>query len=180
MALLLCGFCDDWQVEVLVPIAMRGVMLWFETFQRASGQIVNEQKTCVLPTQHLSEQEQSEWRSIWTQCQITYRKKLLGLWAGLEVSPEEVCAEIEGKLGDQLAVFTAVPMSKPIKVFTVNTFCLPMFSFIWRALFIPDSVKRRADGMVRRFSYIFVTDPHCETRDLWTRSKGVRHTLVPA
>ncbi len=78
-------------------------------------------------------------------------EKLIGTWVGIDVTPEEVCREAEARFRERVAVFDGISMSKPIKIFAANTFCLPVLSYLWRVLFFPESVLRRIDGVLRDF-----------------------------
>ncbi|CAK0822207.1 unnamed protein product, partial [Prorocentrum cordatum] len=42
-------------------------------------------------------------------------------------------------------------MSKVAKIFATSTFCYPLFSYVWRVLFVPEQTRSRVEKAVRQF-----------------------------
>ena len=74
------GFVDDWSVEFEGPRALNMGLTKIATFEIASGQRMNREKTVIVPARKLTEKEEKACRSEWKKIKISYKERLLGIF----------------------------------------------------------------------------------------------------
>ena len=60
---IVSGFVDDWSVEFEGPKALNTGLKKIATFEIASGQRINREKTVIVPARKLTEKEEKACRS---------------------------------------------------------------------------------------------------------------------
>ena len=67
------GFVDDWSVEFEGPRALNMGLTKIATFEIASGQRMNREKTVIVPARKLTEKEENACRSEWKKIKMSYK-----------------------------------------------------------------------------------------------------------
>ena len=78
------GFVDDWSVEG--PRALNMGLTKIATFEIASGQRMNREKTVIVPARKLTKAEEKACRAEWKKKKISYKERLLGIFIGLNAT----------------------------------------------------------------------------------------------
>ena len=80
------GFVDDWSVEFEGPRALNMGLTKIATFEIASGQRMNREKTVIVPARKLTKAEEKACRAEWKKKKISYKERLLGIFIGLNAT----------------------------------------------------------------------------------------------
>ena len=147
------GFVDDWSVACRGIDAVNRILGIVESFERASGQRINYDKSKLVPSRRLSAAEIAACQARWPDLLVSYRERLLGLYLGLDASMADQFAQPLRKFEQALADYERrrSDMSLCSRVIVANVFLLSMFAFPCRHFYMPQDVITRVEGALLRF-----------------------------
>ncbi len=151
---LVSGFVDDWSAACSSFGALRRAGALIREFERASGQVINREKSAVVPSRRLSASEMGRCYAEWGwQLRISYRERLLGIFLGLDAGIEEQYKIPLEKLTVALQTFTAARhmMGIVARILTVNVFLNTLFSYVNRMFFMPARVLKDVERRILDF-----------------------------
>ena len=153
------GFVDDWaaacqgatweQSLLVLEVTLCAV----EEFERASGSIINKDKSAIVPSRRLSPSEQDDCRRKWHDMRISYCERLLGLYIGVDATIDDQYRGPIEKFADALAAFSSQRhhMSLAVRIMVVNVFLWSLFSFQNRHFFMPRPLLQQLQTQALRF-----------------------------
>ena len=153
------GFVDDWAAACQGTTWEQSLLVLEETlcaveeFERASGSIINKDKSAIVPSRRLSPSEQDDCRRKWHDVRISYCERLLGLYIGVDATIDDQYRGPIEKFADALAGFSLQRhhMSLAVRIMVVNVFLWSLFSFQNRHLFMPRPLLQQLQAQALRF-----------------------------
>ena len=147
------GFVDDWTIACKGPTTLDEVLTTVEEFERASGQRINHGKSSIIPSRRLSVEEAQRCQQTWNSLQISYHARILGIQYGVDVTLEDQYETAMAKFHLQMSRLRDARdhMSLPNRIFAVNVYIVPLFSYINRFFFMPDRLVSIVNQAILRF-----------------------------
>ena len=149
------AFVDDWTALCVGLLAFLSVVVVLRIFQRASGQLINIDKSALIPTRRLTASEIHLLRTLsgWAELRISYHERILGLQLGLDVDIADQYAPALSKFNRNLRLFSGKRQqySFAVRVLIVNVFFFSLFSYVNRFFFMPRRVLAEVEHSARKF-----------------------------
>ena len=114
------GFVDDWSVEFEGPDALNTGLKKLATFEIASAQRMNREKTVIVPARKLTEKEVQACRTEW--------KRLLGIFIGLNATIRDQYSKPVEKFEKAIEQVDEERknMSSACRITVANVFLIPL------------------------------------------------------
>ncbi len=146
------GFADDWQCVLRgVTGVIRSVRDLISEFEACSGTLVHRTKTKWLANRYPSRMELRALTSTWPGANIVRDTVALGTPLGHNVTVHDFLAGARGKFNERAAHFRQNRMSYSMRILAMNTFMLPIFSYIERLVLLPPDALREISHTALRF-----------------------------
>lgn len=147
------AFVDDWCVACSSTAALGEAMAIVNRFEGASGQVVNEGKSAVVPSRPLTPAELASIRSVWPQVKVAPKHRLLGLYIGFSATIEDQFAGPMAKFESKVATYSPHRdrLGTATRITVCNAFFLPIFGYVGRHFVMPDPLLRRVERLLLEF-----------------------------
>ena len=149
----LSAFADDWTVlcrDFQTLFMLRPIL---RVFELASGQIINESKSSIVPSRRLTDAEVKCCLVHWRNLQVLYSTRILGLLIGLDVSIEDQFRAPLDKFAKALQDFSKFrdQMALATRIAVISTFFFSLFSFVSGFFYMPTHLLRSVESQVLSF-----------------------------
>ena len=148
------AFVDDWSTSIKSLADLRAVREIIRTFEMASGQKINSEKSALVPSRRLTTQEANAVQHAWgSKIKISYCERVLGVYVGLEATVETQYATALAKLDAVLQVYTRIrsELTVAMRTAVANVFMVSLFSYANRHFWMPAEVLQKAESMIGAF-----------------------------
>ena len=120
------------------------------TFEIASGQRMNREKTVIVPARKLTEKEEKACRSEWKTIKISYKERLLGIFIGLNATIwDQYNIPIE-KFEKAIEIVDEARknMSLACRITVANVFLILVLPYPNRHFFMPQKLLQHVTGLL--------------------------------
>ena len=153
---LVLGFVDDWLAATTSLEVVPRLQVMCDDFAAASGQVFNMSKSVILTTRPPDEAEDVVLHTVWPECPIVVRHRIVGVLYGAEVQPKERYDDAMCKFDARLALLRRLNLSLGMRIVAANVFLSSFFSFLNRFFLMPDQcvhqVHEKMRGYITRLS----------------------------
>ena len=123
------------------------------TFEIASGQRMNREKTVIVPARKLSKAEEQACRAEWKKIKISYKERLLGIFIGLNATIwDQYSKQVEKfEKAIELVDEARKKMSLARRTTVATVFLITLLQYPSRNFFIPQKRLQHVTGLLLNF-----------------------------